>query len=438
MVRRIIIVDQDPLFRKVLASFSSEFRKTLGSPIYSQFISREYFPKEIKEFFVEVEKLYGNKKIDLRRKLMDCFSISRLFFKSTSFRKRVQVILLGKVRVKDLKTFSLFLRFTCRREHLLFYIVFLMGILQFPRVIFQKIIFFGLKDHKNFIKKLRKLEKSVLVFATNGLDNFYFILNSSDKPKNLKYFAVVYSWDNISSKLLPSTKLDHLALWNYRQKQELLEIHKSEVINTSVVGSQMADRAYKFYSSKKYLEPSKSNKKSLILLGMFNRSDELADLIELCKLMRGNSQYWYETFTYRPHPISKSNLKKIDSRKLDQLGINVNYDRTVDLRQYGGVICFPTSIIFEVLVAESRAVIFAPEYLKYRVDPKAVTNYKHFNWFKELNPIPIVDEFQQLLHMLKQPLPLQNKIARQDLDLIFPKFNSTYNNRLKKQIINYI
>jgi len=431
-------VDQDPLFKKILASFSSEFPKTFSSPIYSQFISREYYPKEINEFFIEVEKLYGNKKIDLRRKLMDCFSISRLFFKSSSFRKRVHVILLGKVRVKDLKTFSLFLRFICRKEHLLFYIVFLMGILQFPRVIFQRIIFFGLRDHKTFIEKLWKLEKSVLVFATNGLDNFYFILNAFDKPKNLKYFAVVYSWDNISSKLLPSKKLDHLALWNYRQKQELFEIHKSEVINTSVVGSQMADRTYKFYSGKKNLEPSKSNMKSLILLGMFNPSDELTDLIKLCKLMRGDSQYWYKTFTYRPHPISKSNLKKIDAPKLEQLGIKINYDKTVNLCQYGGVICFPTSILFEVLVAKSRAVIFAPEYLKYRVDPKAVTNYKHFDWFKELNPIPIVEEFQQLLNMLKEPLPLQNNIASQDLDFIFPKFSSTYNRRLKNQVINYI
>jgi len=432
-VRAVIIINQDPLYRKVLENYSLSKSKVFK--IFSDSNPPEELPENIANFFVEVKKLYNNKNLDSRREYMVCFSISRYFFRSFSFRKRIQIILFGKYKVKNLETLIMNLRFITRKKNLFLFFAFVLGLFHFPKSIFYKIVFWRLNDHKNLIEKLWNLEGATLLFTTNGLDNFYFIVSSLQKPKNIKYFAIAYSWDNISSKFILSQNINHLALWNFRQQREIVEIYKSNVISSSVLGSKMADRSYSFYASQKPYKSNAAISKKLIFLGMYNKGDEFLDLIRLGEAIQKNNMYWYSSIDYRPHPLSKGNLKNIDTIKLRGLGIKMNLAETIDLRNYGGVICLPTSIIFEVLVAQSKAVIYAPRYSKYRVDPRAVVKYKHFECFREFKPIPIVESFENLINMLKEPLPSQKILSAQELNSIFPKFDSTYMERISDQII---
>jgi hypothetical protein len=112
-------------------------------------------------------------------------------------------------------------------------------------------LFFKFKEIKILQKSLDKMEGNILLFVTNGLDNLYFLLMVLNKPSNTKYFAITYSWDNISSKFILSKKLDHIALWNGVQQKEIKEIYGAELIASSVIGSKLADRSHKFYSKMK-------------------------------------------------------------------------------------------------------------------------------------------------------------------------------------------
>jgi hypothetical protein len=302
--------------------------------------------------------------------------------------------------------------------------------MHFPVRIFQKILFYKFAEFTILQKNFDKMEGNIFLFVTNGLDNLYFLLMALNKPKNTKYFALTYSWDNISSKFILSKKLDHLALWNSVQQEEMKEIYGSALINSSIIGSKLADRSYEFYSKSKTSTHNNPGRKTLLFLGVFNKSDEFLEILKIHDLMQTTNVFWYKKIVYRPHPLSRSNLKQIDFDLASKLGIEINQDKELNLNKYGGIICLPTSAIFEVLLSRVPAVIYAPRHSRYRANPYNLLRYKHFEVIRNLKPIPIITKFENLKDMLIKPLPNQNKLDDENMQRLFPKFFTDYDSRI--------
>jgi hypothetical protein len=294
------------------------------------------------------------------------------------------------------------------------------------------------KEEKEIRKILQKDSDKILIeqVKQNGLDNLYFLLMVLNKPSNTKYFAITYSWDNISSKLILSKKLDHIALWNGVQQEEIKEIYGSELIASSVIGSKLADRSHKFYSKMKTNTQNSPDSKTLLFLGLFNKSDEFLEVLKIHELIQTSNIFWYKKIVYRPHPLSRSNLKQINYDLASQLEIEVNQDKHLNLNNYGGIICLPTSIIFEVIVSGKPAILYAPKHPKYRTDPYNVLKYKHFEVIRDLKPLPIITEFNTLQDALTEPFPIQNKLDTEQMHRIFPKFSTSYDSRISFIIEN--
>lgn len=387
-------------------------------------------PDYMHSFFVELNNLFDNPKISYRKNIFLCYQLSRFFTKNYSFFMRTKITFFGRYRICDFKSFIINLRNVLSFKFIIFVFAFFLGLIHFPAEIFQRMLFFRLKELTILQKSLDKMENNIFLFATNGLDNLYFLLMVLNKPINTKYFAITYSWDNISSKFILSKKLDHVALWNGVQQEELKEIYGSELIESTVIGSKMADKSHEVYSKLKTNTKNFADSETLILLGLFNKSNEFEEVLRINELIQTSNIFWYKKIVYRPHPLSKSNLKQINYDLASQLEIQVNRDKNLNLSNYGGIICLPTSMIFEVILSGRPAILYAPKHPKYRADPYNMLKYKHFEVIRNLNPLPIVTEFNDLKVALIKPFPIQKKLESEQMHRIFPKFSTNYDSRI--------
>ena len=435
-MKSIVVLECDPLYNNVLNTFISSNLVDNKYRLYSRKSPVEFTPNEVRNFFSELEKQFKNQKITTRKNMCICFLLSRFFLKNFSFFMRARLIIFGKYRIYNLKSFLYNFRNIVSLRVILLAFVFFLGLLRFPVSMFTKILFLGFKDLEILQEKLDCLGENIFVFATNGLDNLYFLLIMLKKPKHIRYLSVTYSWDNISSKFILSKKLDHVALWNHTQKKELRDIYGYDIVDSTVIGSKMADRSYAFYAKQKVENQSDLNQHTLAILGLFNKSDEFFDVLRIHNLIQSTNNFWYKKIVYRPHPLSTANQKQIDFDKAFHLGIEINQDHSFDLNKFGGIICFPTSIIFEVLVSGVPSILYAPRYSKYRTDPANVLKYKHFEAFRSLKPFPIIGKFEDLKSMLMNPIRTPKKLSIEQVNDIFPRFTTNYNSRLTSIIKN--
>lgn len=429
-MKTILVLQYDPLFSNHLSSFISSENINFQHSIYTNSSPAGVTPHNIQNFFLEIDKQFNNPKITLRKNIFLCFLLSRFFLKNYSFFVRTNITIFGKHRIYDFKSLIFNLRIILSFRFLLMTFSFFLGAIHFPVTIFKKLLFFNLKDLKLLQQSLNNMENNIFLFVTNGLDNLYFLLMMLNKPKNTKYFAITYSWDNISSKFILSKKLDHVALWNSVQQEEMKEIYGPGFIKSSVIGSKSTDRSYKFYSRLKTNIHNDPRDKTLLFLGIFNKSDEFLEVVKIHKLIQNENVFWYKKIAYRPHPLSRSNFKQIDFDLVSQLGIEINQDRTLNLKNYGGIICLPTSAIFDVLLSGVPAVLYAPKHSKYRANPYNLLRYKHFEVFRNLKPIQIITEFDELPDLLMKQLPKQVKLDSGALQKLFPKFLTDYDARI--------
>jgi hypothetical protein len=218
--------------------------------------------------------------------------------------------------------------------------------------------------------------------------------------------------------------------------QEIKQIYGSEIIKCSVIGSKLAEKSHKNHSEQKIGSKNKSISRSLIFLGLFNKSDEFSEVLKIHDFISNYQLSYFNKIVYRPHPLSNSNQKQIDLELALKLGIEINRSTNLNLIEFDGVICLPSSVIFDVLLSGVPAVLYAPKYIKYRTSPHNLINFKHFQVIRDLKPLPIITNFKELQTRLSQPLPNQNKINTDTLQKIFPKFSTSYESRISSIIEN--
>jgi len=436
-VRKLIILQYEPLFANILSSFVTVKNVNLKYSIYANNLLSEIVPNNVQSFFLELDKQFNNPRITYRKNIFLCFLLSRFFLKNYSLFVRTMITIFGKLNIYDFKSLIFNLRIVLSFRFVFLILGFFLGFLHFPVKIFRKILFFRFKEFKILQKCINNMDENIFLFATNGLDNLYFLLMVLNKPKNTKYVAITYSWDNISSKLILSKKLDYVALWNSVQEEEMTEIYGSKLINSSVIGSKLADRLYKLYSQSRTNIRDYPEAKTILFLGTFQRCDEFLEVLKIHDLLKTTEIFWYKKIIYRPHPLSRSNKKQIDFNLVSKLGIEINQDRDLNLSKYGGIICLPTSAIFEVFLSGVPAVLYAPKHARYRANPYNILRYKHFEVIRNLKPIPIITKFENLRDVLIEPLPKQTKLDVEVLQSLFPKFLTDYDSRVASIINNF-
>jgi len=390
--------------------------------------------RDFKEFFNIAEDLQHDKRLRLISDLEFTYNISKYAFTNTSMRIRLFTILFGSYKFGSIIGFKLFVKHICKFRNLLMLIPTVFGLLKIPKCFLFLTFFLNKKKVNKFFQNLDHLELDLIILFSSGYDNLTFLFNTFFNNKNTKLLMIINNWDNPSSKSFISEKFNFVALWNKQQMQHISKFNKISENQMHIIGSTTADLAYSKYEI--LVDSVNSNEKKLLYIGQQNNYDELNDLMKINAYIRGKPNSFYKRLIYRPHPLSKFKIKRLESNKHKLNGIDILLGKTVNLTEYDGIICLPTTFILEVVLSKRPALIYAPKSKVYRRNPARMWEYIHFNEFKDLGIVSVSNKFSNLKRHLDSGLPAQNSFESEKFYDLFPKFADNYSTRLLTLIHN--
>jgi hypothetical protein len=426
MKKVLIMGGHPPMAEKIKALKFDQLNKRIFKIECAHLIS-ECFDKRDVPFNVVLDTLLSNAKLNFRAQILVTFMTGKNYRKSYSFKTRIRMILFSQYKTVDFRTFKLVIRHMLRFKTLLHLVVFILGSLHFSRTFFLYILGIRVKEVKIFENLLEFIKPDILFLLDNGNNAIFFLLNIMKKRKNTKYVFVVYSWDNASTKLFIPNLFDFVGAWNRDQIDEIYEISNFKRDKMFVLGSKLADNSYSKYNSS-YSDSISSNRK-LLFIGMFNKFAEAEILLEINNFLETKNTY-YSSITYRPHPLSSSSSKKIKIFELEKKGIIVNTSKDLDITDYDGIICLPTSMILEVIVARVPTIFFIPDDKRYRAHPCDLFNWHHFQNLNTLKYLTTSKNLESLLGFLEKGIPSSSYKIGNSFQNIFPKFELDYESRI--------
>lgn len=392
----------------------------------------EFFDNQNIPFNEALESLMDNPKIKSRANLLVTFMTGKSYFKSNSFRTRIRIILFSQYCVDDFSTLKIVLRHFFRVHTFLSLIAFILGFLKFSPIVFKRILAIGVKEAELLEKLLDFVHPDLLIFLDNGNNELFFLLSIIPKRAKMIYVFYVYSWDNASTKCFIPDKFDYVGAWNYDQIDEINDISRFPKRNIFVAGSLLADKSYCTYNNVRRSSFQYGQGK-LLLIGTFNKSNEAQYLLTINEILKSGKTP-YKSITYRPHPQSRSNLKKAIQFKLEEHGITVDTSKNFAVKKFDGVISLPTSMILEVIVSGIPLVVFAPIENNHRAHPSELFNWRHFEKLKSLKLFTVSSNLNSLKRILESGIPVQTKELDVKFQSIFPNFQNSYEMRVKEVI----
>lgn len=396
----------------------------------------DYFDEHNIPFSVAFDRLMNNNKLNYRAQILVTFMMGKNYNKSYSFKTRMRIILFSPYKIVDFKTFKIVMRHLFRLETLLHLVVFIFGVLHFSRTFFLYILKIGVKEVKIFENLLEFKKPDILFLLDNGNNAIFFLLNIMKKKKNIQYVFIVYSWDNTTTKCFIPKIFDYVGAWNQEQISEIHLMSGFEKENIFVLGSSLADKSYANYNNSLRSSKLITDKRRLLFIGMFNKSEEVNYLKNIKNFLDHNDTP-YSSLTYRPHPLSRSSEKKAQKFDLESLGVIIDKSKNFSVLEFDAVICLPTSMLLEVVVSRLPLILFLPKDQKYRADPYDIFLWTHYKSLRTLNFIPRAEnEFELLTQLQKEHLPLIESIPIQ-FQNIFPDYGTSFEARLKR-FIDYI
>jgi len=392
----------------------------------------EFFDNQNIPFNKALESLMNNPKVKSRANLLVTFMTGKSYFKSNSFRTRITIILFSQYRTVDFSTLKIVLRHFFRVQTFLSLIAFILGFLRFSPIVFKRILAIGIEESELLEKLLDFVDPDLLIFLDNGNNELFFLLSIMPKRAKMIYVFYVYSWDNASTKCFIPDRFDHVGAWNHDQIDEIIDISRFPKRNIFVAGSLLADKSYSTYNNVRR-SSFQCGQGELLLIGMFNKSNEAQYLLKINEILKSGKSP-YKSITYRPHPQSRSNLKKAIQFKLEEHGITVDTSKNFNVKKFDGVISLPTSMILEVIVSGIPLVVFAPIENQHRAHPSELFNWSHFEKLKSLNLFTVSSNLKNLERILESGIPAQNKELDVKFQSIFPNFQNSYELRAKEEI----
>lgn len=431
-MKKILCIGGNPIFAKKieeygLDSFNSEnFTYLLGHNFIEKKYSIEF------GFSAEIEKIINDKRLRRNAQLFNMYNYGKYFFRSPYFRTRSNFLLFSKYRITDFNSLKLVLRHVSNSKML--FVLFSLGFLRVPTYIVKGLLLINVKVVNEFERILNEVEPQVVVLLDNGSSPMFFLMNMVDKGLNRRFVLLIYSWDNPTTKLFVGNVFDFIGAWNQNQIYELETIHGYSPNKCKVIGSNVSDMAY---SGNRNLTPLKSKTSkftsTLLVLGMAANSDELLDVIGISKIISSGESI-YTHIVYRPHPLCAYNQKMIIKLQKEISELHIQVDKEVDfsLKIYDAIICFPSTLLLDVIVSRKPAVFYTPRYPKWRSDPNIISRASYFNKLNSLNCISRVDSFTNLVSFIKVGLPNQQTLEMVDFETILPRLDMRYAERINE------
>ena len=433
-MKKILCIGGNPVFAKKieeygLDSFNSEnFTYLLGH----NFLKKKYSVES--GFSAEIEKIINDKRLRRNAQLFSMYNYGKYLFKSPYFRTRSNFLLFSKYRITDFNSLKLVLRHVSNSKML--FVLFSLGFLRVPTYIVKGLLLINVKVVNEFERILNEVEPQVVVLLDNGSSPMFFLMNMVDKGLNRRFVLLIYSWDNPTTKLFVGNVFDFIGAWNQDQIYELETIYGYSPNNCKVIGSNVSDMVY---SSDRNITPLKvkasKSTSTLLVLGMAANSDELLDVIGISRIISSGESI-YTHIVYRHHPLCAYSQKMIIKfqKDISELHIQVNQEVDFSLEIYDAVICFPSTLLLDVIVSLKPAVFYTPRYPKWRSDPNIISRASYFDKLNSLNYISRVDSFSNLVSFIKVGLPNQQTLEMADFETILPRLDMTYAERVNEFI----
>ena len=404
-------------------------KKTKGSFNFQEvFVSSNNSHSGKDSFFMSVLE---NNSLRNRALFLNAYFTGANYFKSKSYRIAAKVLVFGQIKFfKSKSKFRIFYSLF-KPQKIIIYSALFCGCLKIPKFIILGILKIFTNEVKYFLRYLNNCQIKYVIIRDNGRSNFYFL--TYFLPKSIKIINVVYSWDNTCLKYFPTENISHIATWNSNQIKEIQRISNVSPTKMSVIGSRLSDSSYsKYYLTK--TNRGKATKKKLLVVGMFNQSLEVMEVLKIKKFIDELSDPLYSKIFYRPHPSALKSKKLFERYQLENLGVEMNSGDKIDFRDYTGIICFPTSMLLEIIISRVPTILYAPRHNEYATDPFTVYQMDHFKPIRESKPLIVCEEFNELKHFLISGIPNQNKLNEKFISQIFPRFESDYSSRIGKVI----
>jgi hypothetical protein len=433
-VKKIVCIGGNSVFAKKIEEFELD---SLNSENFTYHLGHNFLEKKYKigpDFSAEIEKIIKDKRLRRNAQLFSMYNYGKYFFESPYFRTRSNFLLFSKYRITDFNSLKLVLRHVSNSKML--FLLFSLGFLRVPTYIVKSLLSINVKVVNEFERILNIVEPQVVMLLDNGSSPIFFLMNIVNKGLNRKFILLIYSWDNPTTKLFVSNVFDFIGTWNQEQIQELETIYGYSPNKCKVIGSNVSDRAY---SRNKNLTPLKvktsKSTSTLMVLGMAANSDELLDVIGISKIISSGESI-YTHIVYRPHPLCAYSQKMIIKFQKEISELHIQVDKEVDfsLEIYDAVICFPSTLLLDVIVSLKPAVFYTPRYPKWRSDPNIISRASYFNKLNSLNCISRVDSFTNLVSFIKVGLPNQQTLEMVDFETILPRLDMKYAERVNEFI----
>jgi hypothetical protein len=436
-MRKVLIMGGHPPMAEKVKALKFDHLTSRNFKIESAHSISDYFDKHNIPFKVALDRLMNNAKLNFRAQILVTFMMGKNYRKSYSFKTRIRIIFFSPYKIIDFYTFKIVMRQLFRFKTFLHLVVFVFGALHFSRTLFLYILRIGVKEVKIFENLLEFKKPDMLFLLDNGNNAIFFLLNIIKKKKNIKYVFIVYSWDNTTTKCFIPKIFDYVGAWNQEQISEIHLMSGFEKENIFVLGSSLADKSYANYNNSLRSSKLTTDKRRLLFIGMFNKSEEV-NYLKKIKNFLDHNETPYNSLTYRPHPQSRSSEKKAWKFDLESFGVIIDKSENFSVLEFDAVICLPTSMLLEVIVSRLPLILFLPKDRKYRADPYDFFSWTHYKSLRTLNFIPRAEnEFELLTQLQKEHLPLIDSIPIQ-FQNIFPNYGSPFEARLKEFIESMI
>lgn len=241
------------------------------------------------------------------------------------------------------------------------------------------------------------------------------------KQKQVKTIAIQENWDNLSSKKFIFSKPDFFITWGAQSSAHLRQIHKYR----GAIKELGCIRMQQFYTYRNSLEENRetvTNHKfncnstdDLILFIGTGRSTDYELLGALTQFLKehtelSNNKY----FVFRPHPLSRNNLRK-DYSIFSHEKIKIefpkenesNFYRIELIKQASLVIGFYSTVLLESLIMGK--IVAIPNFIgvqNYYKSGNYLNDSAHFSGIKDLKNLYSLDSINHFKTIL-QSLPIE-------------------------------
>ncbi len=287
--------------------------------------------------------------------------------------------------------------------------------------------------NKDISRIIQKLKPDLIIIPNSGYDKLFFQSIVESKKNNIKTFAIIDNWDNLSTKSIMAEHPNFIGVWGEQSKQHAIQIQNFKSEQCKIVGSA---RYQEYFDLRNKDLKSHFNFNYILFLGTSWNWNEEEVIKTLDNIISENiflkNKY---KIIYRPHPFRQG---KTVPMKLK----NVIYDPEIleiieKKKKYSNLHYYPSLIKNAKFIMGGpqtmmiEATIFNKFYLALTHDDKInYTNmkkvfqaYEHFRGIENIETIHYCDDLKKIEEKMLNIISLEtlnmNKIDNQRNFILF-------------------